>query len=101
MKKILEWCRRNPLRAWIVADTLVTAVVVQGLVVFGLWNPDASQLAYLTGLVTVVANAFGFTVVHNQVTPEENALTREAQAFRQGAGLAAVRQDPVSGGNGT
>lgn len=69
MKAIIAWCKRNPVRVFVAVDTFISTVVIQGLVIFDLWDPTAEQLAYATGVVGAIAAAFGISVVHNQVTP--------------------------------
>lgn len=70
MSKIWTSIKREPVRWFACIDALV-GLFCTGLVVFDAWNPTLDQLAFVTGATAVVANALGFTIVRQAVTPND------------------------------
>lgn len=68
MRSIINWIKREPVRAFTIANGLAP-IVVSGLLVFDAWQPTDEQLTYVVGLPAAVGIVFGVSAVRNSVTP--------------------------------
>ena len=68
MSTIWTNVKREPVR-WLTGLQVLWIAVCGGLTVFGLWAPSADQLQWVLGVPVVIANALGFTIVREAVTP--------------------------------
>ena len=84
MNKLADLIRREPVRVFVALDIL-TAWIVNGLVLWDVWQPTDEQLAWVNGTWVTVAAAFGFTIVRQAVTPNPTVDILTEQAWLQGA----------------
>lgn len=80
--------KREPVR-WFTGLSQLVPLIVTGLLVFDAWNPNAEQLAYVTGLPAALALVFGVTIVRNAVTPNDKLPAAVVDRARD-AGLSTI-----------
>lgn len=54
-------------------------ILLNGLNVFNIWEPDAEVTLYLTGLPAAIALVFGYNVRARVASPETYELLKQAQ----------------------
>lgn len=68
MKALWHNIKREPVR-WLTGLQVLWIAVCGGLTVFSWWSPTVDQLQWVLGVPVVIANALGFTIVREAVTP--------------------------------
>lgn len=73
MTGMTTWIRREPIRFLMgLQGTLIA--IINGLVIFEVWDPTAEQVSYLNGFVIALATAWGFTSTRSAVAVRNNVI---------------------------